>query len=102
MKTWIGVDFDGTLAAYHGYKGKQLGKPVDKMVNRVLQWVKDGKTVKIFTARAADKSQVQAIKDWLKANDLPDLEVTNVKDKGMTQLWDDRAVGIKINTGEPK
>jgi hypothetical protein len=32
---------------------------------------------------------------------LPDLEVTNVKDLHMIELWDDRCVQVTTNLGEP-
>ena len=100
---WIGVDFDGTLAKYNGWKGAtKLGEPIPKMVARIRRWVGHGKKVKIFTARADDERSVNAIKKWLKDNELPDLEVTNLKDEHMTELWDDRAVAVQKNTGEVK
>ena len=72
------------------------------MAARVRRWVGHGKKVKIFTARADDERTVNAIKKWLKKNDLPDLEVTNLKDHHMKEFWDDRAVAVKKNTGEVK
>jgi len=33
-------------------------------------------------------------------NGLPELEVTNVKDFAMIELWDDRCKQVIINTGE--
>jgi hypothetical protein len=34
--SWVGVDLDGTLAEYHGFKGPEhIGKPIPKMVARV-------------------------------------------------------------------
>lgn len=98
---WIGVDLDGTLAEYAGWKGPDsIGKPVPAMMGRVKRWISEGKEVKIFTARACIPEQIQPVKDWLVANGLPDLEITNVKDFGMLELWDDRCVTVKINTGE--
>lgn len=100
---WIGVDFDGTLAKHTKYKGPtKLGDPIPKMVARVRRWVGHGKKVKIFTARADDEKSVNAIKKWLKDNELPDLEITNLKDQHMIEFWDDRAVSVKRNTGEIK
>ena len=33
---WIGVDLDGTLAEYHGWKGSEhIGPPIPLMVERV-------------------------------------------------------------------
>ena len=98
---WIGVDLDGTLAKYTKYKGAtHIGDPIPAMAARVRRWVGRGKKVKIFTARADDEKSVNAIKKWLKQHDLPDLEVTNLKDSKMIELWDDRAVRVKKNTGE--
>jgi hypothetical protein len=44
---------------------------------------------------------VAAIKEWLVSCGLPDLEVTNVKDQRMIELWDDRCVQVTTNLGEP-
>lgn len=100
---WIGVDLDGTLAKYSGWKGStKIGKPIPAMVRRIRRWVSHGKKVKIFTARADDERAVNAIKKWLKDNELPDLEVTNLKDEHMTCLWDDRVKSVEKNTGRLK
>lgn len=100
---WIGVDLDGTLAKHSGWKGAtHIGEPIPKMVARVRRWVGHGKKVKIFTARADDERAVNAIKKWLKKHELPDLEVTNLKDPKMTEFWDDKAVAVEKNTGEVK
>lgn len=98
---WTAVDLDGTLARYTGWKGAtQIGAPIPRMVRRIRRWVGHGKKVKLFTARADDERAVNAIKAWLKDNDLPDLEITNIKDQHMTELWDDRAVAVERNTGK--
>lgn len=100
---WIGVDLDGTLAKYSGWKGAtKIGEPIPAMVKRIRRWVGHGKKVKVFTARADDEKSVNAIKKWLKDHELPDLEVTNLKDQHMTELWDDRAVAVEKNTGKIK
>ncbi len=100
---WIGVDFDGTLSKHTKWKGStHCGEPIPKMVARVRRWVGHGKKVKIFTARADDEKSVNAIKKWLKKNELPDLEITNLKDHHMIEFWDDKAVAVKKNTGEVK
>lgn len=99
---WIGVDLDGTLAEYLGWIGPHhIGKPVPKMVKRIKQWLAEGITVKIFTARCAVPEQCYPIKAWLEEAGLPDLEITNVKDQYMIELWDDRVVQVEVNTGNP-
>ena len=99
---WIGVDLDGTLASDLGNSGfNEIGRPIMPMVDRVKRWVAAGRTVKIFTARAAYPSQIPLVKKWLARHGLPDLEVTNVKDMKMMELWDDRCVQVSANMGEP-
>jgi hypothetical protein len=96
------VDLDGTLARDSGTPNPDvIGEPVQPMIDRVKHWLAEGKTVKIFTARASIPSQVPLVKQWLSRHGLPDLEVTNAKDFGMIELWDDRCVSVTRNTGEP-
>ena len=101
MSGWIGVDFDGTLAEYHGWEVShgRLGPPVPAMMERVKAWLADGVTVKIVTARAADPAERQRVEQWCIENGLPRLEVTDRKDFSMIELWDDRAVTVEFNTG---
>lgn len=100
MAKWIGVDLDGTLARYDGWKGPDhIGEPVPIMMQRVKTWLRRGKTIKIFTARASVSEQIPPVKAWLKKHGLPDLEVTNTKDFDMEELWDDHAVRVSTNTG---
>lgn len=107
-KGWFGVDLDGTLVHYdHGdWKGPlHLGLPVPAMLERVKLWLTQGERVKIFTARVSDpdpeKNEAirKAVQDWCEVHGLPRLEVTNVKDFAMLELWDDRAVQVEANTG---
>ena len=99
---WIGVDLDGTLARDLGStRSDEIGSPIEPMLVRVQKWIAEGRTVKIFTARASSPRQVAAIKEWLASCGLPDLEVTNVKDQRMIELWDDRCVQVTTNLGEP-
>lgn len=102
---WIGVDLDGTLAKYTSWKSDgSIGDPIPLMVNRVKKWLAEGKRVKIFTARVAIESgkeeMVKKIQSWCKEHIGQELEVTNIKDHGMIQLWDDRAVSVEKNTGK--
>lgn len=105
-REWIGVDLDGTLAEYHGFQGHdKIGPPIEAMKERVLRWSESGIRVKIFTARASgEKAEVEQAKyyilKWLKDNGFPTLEVTNIKDYYMTELYDDRAVQVEFNTGK--
>lgn len=113
MKGWIGVDLDGTLAQYDGWKGiEHIGEPIPAMVERVKLLLEAGETVKIFTARVSKmiapydseehEEAVAAgliIKLWTEEVFGVQLEVTCVKDFGMIELWDDRCVQVEPNTG---
>src|SRR5690349_18780615 len=62
MSGWIGVDLDGTLAEYHGWKGvEHIGPPIPEMVARVKQWLAEGRDVRIFTARCSEGDQGGAL-----------------------------------------
>lgn len=100
MSGWIGVDLDGTLAHYDGWGDGSIGEPIPLMMERVKKWIDNGVEVKIFTARASRDEEIHKVKAWLQQHGLPDLEVTNVKDFKMIELWDDRAVQVYPNTGE--
>ena len=99
---WIGVDLDGTLAHYTSWNGGEIGKPIPKMVERVKKWLRNGRVVKIMTARVAyqNKAQEELIKEWCKEHLGERLPVTCMKDFNMIELWDDRAIRVEKNTGE--
>jgi hypothetical protein len=102
MNGWIGVDLDGTLAEYDGWKGKNhIGNPVKLMVDRVKQWISKGKEVRIFTARVFqyDPDQEDVIQKWCLKHIGSILPITCFKDYGMIELWDDRAVQVVPNKG---
>lgn len=102
---WIGVDLDGTLAEYHGWRGiEYIGNPVRPMVERIKLWLAEGKTVKVFTARVSKPGKDgemarEFVENWCERHLGVRLEVTNIKDFGMVELWDDRAIQVRINEG---
>lgn len=107
---WIGVDLDGTLARYDGWKGAEhIGAPVPAMLDRVKQWILEGREVRIFTARVSDDGGEQrideaerafvAIRRWCLEHLGQELRITCVKDYAMLELYDDRAVQVEANTG---
>jgi hypothetical protein len=104
VNQWIGVDLDGTLAEYNDWIGiEHIGKAVPAMVERVKCWIAKGKKVKIFTARVTEGPEaIRYIHVWLTSQGLPELEVTNIKDFGMQELWDDSCVSVITNTGMPR
>ncbi|GDY16970.1 hypothetical protein LBMAG55_02930 [Verrucomicrobiota bacterium] len=99
-KPWVGVDLDGTLAEATSWQGMaHIGPPVPLMLRRVQLWLEKGVRVKVVTARAGDPEGLAATQAWLKAQGLPALEVTDRKDFGMIELWDDRAIQVVQNRG---
>lgn len=120
---WIGVDLDGTLARYDGWKGPtHIGEPVPAMLARVKHWLAQGLEVRIFTARVTGidwpgdrvtgeerkraterygeaQAAKAAIEAWCLQHLGKALTITNVKDYAMLTLYDDRAVQVEQNTG---
>ena len=106
MQGWIGVDLDGTLAHYDGWVSEDhVGKPIELMCYRVREWLKEGKKVKIMTARVYGREGKELERVLRPINEFcmnefgQVLDVTCVKDYAMIELWDDRAVQVVANTG---
>lgn len=101
MNGWIGVDLDGTLAHYDGTKGPDhIGLPVPAMAIRLRTWLSEGREVRIFTARASVPEMIRPVEDWCERHFGVRLRVTNAKDFGMIELWDDRCIQVQTNTGQ--
>ena len=107
MKHWV-FDLDGTLAEYDGiWHGPwHIGKPIKPMIDRIHSWIADGYEVRIFTARVSGEETDARVAEkfihkWLTEHLGFELRVTCQKDYSMIELWDDRAVQVKMNTGEP-
>lgn len=109
---WIGVDLDGTLALYDGWKGPDdIGDPIPLMVGRVKDWLAAGHDVRIFTARVSHDGTEERLRDatiaklaiiaWCNEHIGVQLPVTNVKDYACIEIWDDRCVQVEENTGVP-
>lgn len=103
MSGWIGVDLDGTLAHYDRWRGTDhIGIPIRKMRRRVVGWLNgrhpSGSTdIRIFTARTEES--YPAIERWCVRQFGQKLPITNVKDFGCIEFWDDRAVQVEPNSG---
>lgn len=102
MSGWIGVDLDGTLAHSDRRGTDHIGIPIRKMRIRVVGWLNgrhpSGSTdVRIFTARTEDS--YPAIERWCIRVFGQRLPITNVKDYGCIEFWDDRAVQVVPNSG---
>lgn len=109
-KGWIGLDLDGTLAHYDGYKGPtDIGEPITPMLERVMGFLEAGWEVKIMTARVWHDGTISrmieameaegVIRGWCIKHLGVILPVTCMKDPDMFFLLDDRAVQVEKNTG---
>lgn len=104
MKPWVGFDLDRTLAEYNKYS-PTIGAPIKPMVDKLKSLLKQGKTVKIFTARVGGgpgrdtDAARKAVERWCETHIGRRLEVTCCKDWGMVYFYDDRAVQVEPNTG---
>lgn len=105
---WDGVDLDGTLAKYDGWKGHtDIGEPIEKMCSFVRKQHEKGRNIRIFTARVSKVSLgdqpkepvVKAIQDWCEKNLGFRPDVTNEKDRWLDRIYDDRAIGVVKNEG---
>jgi hypothetical protein len=95
---FIGVDLDCTLAYYDHYRGDEhIGAPIEPMVNKVKQWIEEGKDVRLFTARKPHP----AIRRWMAKHLGAVLPIVNEKSPMMVAFYDDKAIAVKPNTGEP-
>lgn len=118
MGKWIGIDLDGTLAEYRGFKGPlEIGKPIPRMLDRVREMLYTGVEIKIFTARidpiglekyrfttgdrfATVEHVTKAIEVWCEHYIGRKLPITDRKDLDTIEIWDDHCVQVKTNTGE--
>ena len=118
MAGWHGVDLDGTLAHYLPGDGvASIGAPIPRMVERILDWLERGEEVRIVTARVGACNAVNSEgigdsavfagqqREMIEAYCLEHigrkLPVVCQKDFQMIDIWDDRAIQVAQNTGEP-
>lgn len=95
------IDFDATLAYYTHWGNGELGAPILRSVQRVKNWLAEGYEVVIFTARInhVGDRQCRMIEEWCEQHIGQKLRVTNIKEAGFQEIYDDRAVQVEANTG---
>ena len=103
QSSWVGVDLDGTLAVYDGWKGiNHIGRPVLRVMTYVKQLLAYGVDVRIFTARCQEGQEaIDYINLWTVKTFGQVLPVTDRKDFGMVMMIDDRAFRVNANEGTP-
>lgn len=93
----VAVDFDGTLATYHGWRGSSnFGDPIQETVETVRLLKKMGWKIIIFTTR----EETEGLRQWLDENQVPYDEINknsenppNTSVKPLADVFiDDRAV----------
>lgn len=113
--SWIGVDFDGTLATYDAENFPEAGEPIPFMVNVVRDLLAEGREVRIVTARASkviDPNNVtytdadcalllEPVRRFCVREFGTELLVTSEKDFEMESWYDDRAVQVIPDVGIP-
>lgn len=103
------MDLDGTLASLPAGVFPEIGPAIPAMVERVKAWLAKGYEVRILTARANPLGfspgecmmQLHRVQAFCREHFGRVLPVTDRKDYGMVALWDDRAVRVVRDTGEP-
>ena len=102
---WIGVDLDGTLAHYESFGDGGIGAPIKPMVRRIKHYLKQGKDVRILTARVATFDDAELLKQTARIDRFCTeqfgqvLRITASKDYHMYMLLDDRAMQVIPNKG---
>lgn len=106
----IFVDLDDTLAEYTpGMNIFKIGKPIPKVVDKVKQWLLEGHTITIFTARLSlfmEETRtgfiklrgyhylVNEIDEWCKKHIGQEFEITCVKWHIVDVFIDDKCRGL--------
>lgn len=104
----LGVDFDGTLAkSFSPFDPKKVGAPVPRMIIKVRQQLLKGRKVVILTARMHSSHTPQQleytrklIEAWCQKYLGQKLAITSEKHPNISEIWDDRAKGVKRDKGE--
>ncbi len=106
-KDWYGFDLDKVLARQDEWLGvEHIGEPIPLMIERIQDYIRAGKRVKIFTARVSEVDQevsiatiVKIIDEWSVRNIGQIVPVTCEKDRYMQYCYDDRSRQVIENTG---
>lgn len=105
MSGWVGVGFDGVLA-HRQMTGDDPGAPIRVMIERVKNWLAEGRDVRIVTSRvhpacpAKERAKQKIlIERWTRKYLEEVLPVTAHLEPEMIVLYDHRVVQVEKNTG---
>ena len=97
----ICVDVDGTLAEYNGnYTFNQFGLVIENIRSRLCDFKKQGYRIFIQTTRSW--AEYEALRNWLKNNDVPCDEIIMGSKPIAFAYLDDRAVNPTFQGWEDK
>lgn len=89
--TKIAIDFDGVICKSEGIPTKKFvwdkRVPVEDALDAVNHLIKQGKQIWIFTSNP----ELDEVRQWLRINGFPELEVTNIKKPAHVYI-DDRGL----------
>ena len=87
----IAIDFDGVIIKRNGIPTIRTwdDKPIEGALDAINLLLSQGKKLWVFTSN----KEPEKVKEWLKNNGFPELEVTNIKKPAHVYI-DDRAIGF--------
>ena len=97
---WIGIDMDGVLSLERSIE-EPIGPPIPLMVERLKALeANQSFEIKIMSPRVASESGRKEIRHWLKAQGLPNYQLTNKKDFNMLEFLTAKGVQVQRNRGQ--
>src|SRR3990167_6669477 len=97
-KRVLSIDFDGVIHKYskRWYDGTCYDEPVEGAIDALKKFIDNGFRIKILSARAQNKRQIENIKEWflkygLLKKYLKKIEISNIKTHAIAYI-DDRSI----------
>ena len=89
---WIAVEFEGTLFRIdRGFNGR----PVPRMIERIVRWRNEGKDIRIITSRVDHWD----IDNWCRDNLGFELPIVSCFDDQIDQIWHSKSIQFIPNIG---
>jgi hypothetical protein len=108
-KGWWGFDLDATIAFYDTWRDGAIGSPVKPMIRRMHHYLKQGRPIRIVTARVSpergasevllEESRIRRFLVEQFGDAGLTIPITNAKDSQMIAFFDDRAEQVIPNKG---
>lgn len=102
VKRWIEQGKEVRIFTARAWLYDTLNSQLALFMDRELQEaVPDTYTSLVHTRNKEYVEVIKPIEDWCLKHLGKVLQITSIKDYSMVELWDDRAIGVKMNTGKP-